>query len=290
MKKNLFFLFAIAIAFASCKKDDAVVTPSKNENAQRGIALSLHFTKKVLVEEFVGCSYANVPYSNYLLNSISAANSNRVYVASMHVNDVMQIGQNLPLASSFCNGSSITIPCAMINRTGNTGSRLMNWQQYDGTIQQSLTQSAPCGLAISTRVRNNNAEIDVSTKFTSAITGTYSVSAYLTHESINSSATNYGQVNAFNNTANNPFFGSGNPILPYNHQNVVFKMLSAANGGKVNTAAQVSGGIDIQRFSCDITPAQMGNDCYVIAFITNMSTREVVNTQKVKLGMNKNWD
>ncbi len=290
MKKNLLLLFVLAIAFASCKKEDAIVTPVDTENAQRSVSPAFHFTKKVLVEEFVGCNYANTPCSNYLLNSISAANSNRVYVASMHLNDVMEIGQNLPLANSFSNGNTITVPSAMINRTGNTGSRLINWQQYNGTIQQSLAQSTPCGLAISTRFGKNHIDIDVMTKFNCTISGAYSISAYLVHESINSNATNYGQANAFNSTPNNPFFGAGNPILPYNHQNVVFKMLTATNGGKVNTAAQVIGGIDLQKFGCDITATQVAKDSYVIAFITDMATHEVINTQKVKLGLNKSWD
>lgn len=290
MKKNLLLLFVLAIAFASCKKEDATLTPANSENTQRSISSGLRFTKKVLIEEFVGCSYANTPCSNYLLNSIASANSNRIYVASLHLNDVMEIGQNLPLANSFSNGNTITVPSAMINRTGNTGSRLMNWQQYNGTIQQSLAQSASCGLAISTRVGNNSTDIEVMTKFNSTLSGAYTVSAYLVHESINSNASNYGQANAFNNTTNSPFFGAGNPILPYNHQNVVFKMLTATNGGKINATAQVSGGVDTQRFSCDITATQMAKDCYVIAFITNMTTREIVNTQKVKLGMNKSWD
>ena len=290
MKKNLFLFFALAIAFASCKKDDAVITSSNNDNAQRSIINPLRFTKKVLVEEFTGCSYGDVPYSNYMLNTLAANNSNRVYVAALHINDVMQTNQSIILANSFGNGSQINFPCAMIDRAGNTGTRLLNWQQYNGHIQQSLAQTAVCGLAISSRVSNSYATVEVSTKFGAITNGDYNVSVYLIHESINSSLSNYGQANNFNSMSGSPFFGKGNPILPYNHQHVVFRILNSQNGGKVNSLAQIAGGIDMQKFSFDITPNNMGNDCYVIAFITNAATREVVNVQQVKLGLNKTWD
>ena len=291
MKKNLVYLFALAIAFTSCKKEDSTIAPSsENTNAQKAVVSPINFTKKVLVEEFVGCSYGNVPNSNYALNTIWMGNTNRVIIASMHINDVMQTSQSVPLVNSFGNSSSITLPCALINRTGNTGTRLLNYMQYNAKVQQALAQVTPCGLAITSKLSGNMAEIEVKTKFSSAVTGAFTVSAYLVHQVVNSSAANYGQANNFNSTSGHPFYGKGNPVIPYTHQHVVFRTLESLNSGRVQNSALVAGGIDVQRFNCDIPQYQMSNDCYVIAYITNNATREVINVQKVKLGMNQNWD
>ncbi len=290
MKKNLFLLFALAIAFASCTKEESNVAPANNESAQKAIVPILQFTKKVLVEEFVGCSYGNAPYSSYTLNSITTNSSNRVCVASMHVNDIMQLGSNMPLISSFTNSSTLSIPCALVDRTGSSGSRVLSWSQYNSRIQQMLNQTAPCGLALNTRMNGNIVNVDVSTKFNASFAPTCNVSVYMVHETVNSALNYYGQSNAFNSVPGNPFSGKGNPILPYNHQNVLFKVMSNANAGKVNTSTQVMGGIDMQKFTCEISPTQVGSDCYIIAFITNSVTREVLNVQKVKLGMSQTWD
>jgi len=294
MKKNLFLLFAFAIALTSCKKDESVGTPSNptSESTQKTSNPVLHFTQKVLVEEFVGCSYGDVPNSNYALNNytMNMGISNTVYVASLHINDIMKINQTVPLLNSFGNGSPISIPCALVNRGAFTGSRLSSWLQYGGRIQQSLTQSASCGLAIASSIRNGHATIDVSTKFGTTLNGQYTVSAYLVREIVTMPGAGYAQANNFNSTPGNPYYGKGNPVQSYTHQHVVIKALDATNGGRVNTMVQIAGGIDTQSFSCDISPSQMGNDCYVIAYITNNATRSVVNTQKVKLGMSKTWD
>ena len=156
-------------------------------------------------------------------------------------------------------------------------------------IQQGLAQTTPCGLAIATKLSNSMAVIDVSTKFGSTVNGSFTVSAYLVNDMITSSVANYGQANNFNGVTGHPYYGMGNPILPYTHRNVVCKTLNNMNGGKVNMSAQVIGGVDVQKFSCDIQ-SQMSGDCYVIAYITNNATREVINVQKVKLGLSKNWD
>ena len=289
MKKNLIFLFVLAIAISSCQKDESTA-PSNNVSTQKVISSSIRFTKKVLVEEFSGCSYGNVPNSNLMLMNIANSYVDRVYIASMHTGDAMQTQQASTLTNYYSNGSPVNIPCAMINRGASTGQRLFNYQQYQANVQQTLSQSSNCGLAINSRLVNGYVNVTVQTKFATALTGNYKVTAYLVNETVSATGSGYAQVNNFNNLVNNHFYNMGNPIQSYTHQNVVRKVLSPSFGSMVNSAALVTGGIDTKQFTCDITTGINTSNMCVIAFVTNSVTGEVLNVQRAAVGTTKMWD
>ncbi len=292
MKKNLFLLFALAIAITSCKKDnDVSVASSNNESAQKAISPQMQFTKKVLVEEFTGCTYGNAPYSDFLLNHEITSNSNRIYRASMHMSDMMQTNQSMIMYNKFCNGNAANNTCALVNRTGTTGSRMINTSQYHRYINSALQSTARCGIALSSAMSGSLITVETRTQFSGPVNCSFSTTVYLVHENITSSVINYAQANLYNNSPNNPLYGRGNPITPYTHQDVVFKVMSPANGSHVNASEEMTTGpIFTQTFNCDVSPNMIGNDCYVIAFVTNAATGEVMNVQKVKLGSDKSWD
>ena len=103
----------------------------------------------------------------------------------------------------------------------------------------------------------------------------------------------YDQRNSYNSVSGHAFYQAGDPIVGFQHNCVVRKVISANIGDAINASTMHTGGEEIKTYTASITGYKQ-NDLYTIAFInklgTSSTTHEIMNVQQVKVGQTKDWD
>ncbi|MBL7924203.1 MAG: Omp28-related outer membrane protein [Bacteroidia bacterium] len=294
MKKLFLYAVATGFLFTACQKEDTA-DPSGSSGMKAASAPNVSpvpatFVKKVMVEEFTSATNGFVPESSRDLYSSVKANPGRVYLAGLHLNDIMAHNQTNRLMSAFTPGNA-SIPCATVDRANFAGNTYLSSNQYSNAISASLLKPVTCGVAINSAITGNSAVIDIHAGFAATMPGSYKISAYLIEDRVVSGNPLFYQANAFNNMSGSPFYNAGNPITGFVHNNVVRRVLSSSMGDPINITAQVAGGSAVFNYKIDMPQKHNPNSTWkVIAFITNDVTNEIVNVQMGDLGSLQDWN
>lgn len=291
--RKLLMICGVIMLMASCSKDEGTDTPA-NDNIGNGPGtVPSTFTQKVLMEVFTGAGQAQSTDGFAKLNTILSANSSKAIPVHIHFADGMEIAQYTSLSTAFANGNPMTIPSAMINRIPSLSSVILNRTQWQSNFDVHKTKSAKCGIAIETSVSGNNATIIVHAGFNQTLAGNYTLTTYLLEDDVIGTGNMYDQRNAYNTTSGHSYFGQGDPILGFQHQYTLRKVISAPMGDNINSGALTSGGKESKTYTTNIS-GYNASKLYIVAFITKTGSTatsyEVMNVQRVKLGATQNWD
>lgn len=302
MKKSILLMAGLAVALASCQKDESISqgpsssgeTSATSRSGMPAQTVPATFIRKVLAEEFVGTTYGDAPMSNSTLSGICSSNNDKVYVASFHNNDALEIGQCDYLKAALPGGTIANYPSSCINRTDLAGSRFVTYSDYNNMCNLNLQTTADCGMTISSSINGEAASITVTSGFTSNMIGNYTMNVYVVENNVLDKSGNLSQANNFTTNKFTPFYQMGNPIAGYTHDNVVRRMVTPIMGKAMNTSSMVAGATMKQSFMIDIGSEWDLSNCYVIAFITKLNGQgcadNICNVQKAQLGSAKGWN
>ncbi len=248
------------------------------------------FAKKVLIEEFTGTWCGYCPDGAYRMEEIIKDNPDRVFGASVHQGDPMQ----LPLYTTLDNTFNVTgFPSGMVARVPYQGTVPMNRGYWATATNTILGQTAKCGLAIDARVSGTDITVEVHAAFNAAISGTHNVTVYLTEDGVNK-GTSYDQHNYYNADNTSPFYQLGDPIPGFKHNNVITKVLSADMGDAIPASFLVAGGHFEKTYTATLPAGTNTDRLHVIAFVNktgaSATTHEVLNVQYTAANSIKGWD
>lgn len=293
MKKTLFLFTLVVIGIASCKKDEDAMVPSTEEERQiQSIEfVPSTFTQKLLLEMYSTTGCATCPDAEQKYRNYAANNPDRMYGVCVHNSDAMDHPQfdvldNLFNVDVYSSGS--------FNRMPFSNEVVLPKTQWSNNIVNTcLNRTASCGLKINSSYSGNNASVTVTAGFNTALSGDYHLTVYLIEDSVSGTGTGYNQSNYYNNISSSIFYQMGNPIVGYQHDFVLRKVLTSSLGEIIPQTSIKRNGM----FSKNISFSISGYDhsqLYIIAFINKTGstslTHEIKNVQQVKLGSNKNWD
>jgi hypothetical protein len=294
MKKIFSMLCIAATLISSCKKDTGT-TPDENTGGggSNNTTVPTTFTQKVLLETFTGAGQPQCTDGFVKQDAIVTNNPTKAIPIAIHFGDAMENNQYTLLASTFSSGMAPQFPSGMINRTPSLSMVIFNRTQWQSNFDVAKNKTATCGLAINTSINGTNADITVASGFNSSLTGTYNLTVYLVENNVTGSGNMYDQRNSYNSTTGHPYAGIGDPIVGFQHKNVVRKILSAGLGDALSSSNIVVGGKEEKSYSTSIAGLN-ASELYVVAFISKTGTaatdRTIMNVQRVKLGNNQNWD
>ena len=294
MKKALAILLAVGFIFAGCssKKDNdpAPATPAPPTTPVIS-QVPATFTQKVLVEEFTGAWCQYCPDGAYILEQIIDAYLGRALGASIHSGDPMEI----PLYNALDAAYNVTgFPTGMVSRKVFQGSSpLMSRSLWDNYCWGEVNKDGGCGLAIvsSPNAANPAAyDVEVQAGFNKDLSAQdLRLTVYVMEDKV----TGYPQTSAYNNDPSSPFYQQGNPIVNYEHNHTVRKVLTADMGDAIPSNSTKIG----ETFSFTKT---FGTSNYknanvkILAFVhkydVNSSKHEILNVQEAKLGELQDWD
>jgi|JI61114DRNA_FD_contig_91_831415_length_1018_multi_2_in_0_out_0_1 hypothetical protein len=289
MKKLLLLSMVISFGFFSCKtatedEPDPNVAPTITKAPDT-------YTQKALLEftTCAGCQYC--PNGDIYAANLIAKYPNKVYAVALHNlqqgPDNMSSTESVAFYTSFGNGN----PSGFVNRRTPKCDAYTGW---DNSATGILAETAKCGVAIDATSKTGSkykAKIYAGIGTADLPVGSYSVIAYLVNESMSGSGSGWDQVNAFNTVSGHAYFGKGNPVKGFIHENVFVKSLNTMAGTLIASDKIKAKALSTYTFDVDATG--MDEDkLEVVAFIylKSIAGNNVMNVQRVKLGKFQNFD
>ena len=232
------------------------------------------FTQKAIAEFFTGtwcgiCPGTIIPLDNYGNTHPNVINVG-VHGPSGS-NDPYQYIFDPQLRAAF----SITgVPTVLLNRDS-------KWNQQTATLDALTQKRAPLGLALETSVSGNTISVRAKVKFDVTTSLPFKIVVMLAEDNLQYNQTNYGH------------FGLPNPIINFNHRNVLRAAATDIFGDAIPSNEQTKGNTWQKDYTVSAGSYVLGN-CRIIAFVlygdNTQNRKGVLNTQIVTVGQTKNFD
>jgi hypothetical protein len=286
MKKILFAVLAIAFAgFYSCDK----IEGPKREVIS--VDTSCHFDadasvpfKKTLIMEFTGHLCGNCPQASvYLNDTVHPKYDDSLVIISVHAGYFAAICTSTtgPCPGAAENANFLT---DFTNAAGNEwysyygiasnpkgvvdGITSQSYQSWDGAIAGRLQVPAKVRLKVvnTFNEQSRNVRACVETKFMSSLSEDYKLSVLLTEDSIVDYQEWYGHAPEY--------------YADYVHHHVLRAAFNTPLGTPIDASsdAPITSGYNIT-----VDPAWNADRCYVVAFVYNTTTKEVIQVEEARI-------
>jgi hypothetical protein len=202
---------------------------SNNAQSASFVSLTAIPDKNVLIEEYTGAWCQYCPDGAVILEDILNTTPNAIGV-SIHDNDGMAFTAGNTIIAQYASG----FPAGTVDRFNfeDLGGVELNRGIWEDAVNERLDDVSP--VAVSSVNTYNAAtralSVTVTAEFFASFTGDYRMSLMVVEDSVSGSGNQYDQVNAFNTVSGHPYQGAGNPIVGFQHMNVLRTILGGAWG------------------------------------------------------------
>ncbi len=236
-------------------------------------AVNSTHTTKVMVEDYTGTWCGYCPRLAYKIDQLAMNNANVIPVA---VHDDTPFG--FESVSTLSSAFGITgFPTGKINRT-------LTWNESDSQVLSQLNDFKACGLALETSMSGSSLSVSVDVHYDIDADSDHKLVVYILEDDLL-----YDQVNYMNGDPSSPWYGMGDPIVNFEHDNVARTTLTAVLGDAIPASEAVLGNTYSADFTYSIPSAYDTNNLEVVAFVVDAS-KTVVNVQMVKAGDDQPFD
>lgn len=277
------FLTLLILGFFSCDK----VSVSKEKIISETIDTTKNI-RKILVEEYTGQTCGNCPRAAETLETLRSLYHEKIVTIGVHVGTFAK-----PCPSLTCppdapvgafksdyrttagNDYNTTfgndlagLPNGMVNRMTVNGARTIPYGDWGSKIQ-GLINAAPDANIKITNTYNQGTKLlntKLETKFLNSLTGTYKLVVLLTEDSIIDWQHDY-QANPQN-------------ISNYIHRHVLKGAINSTWGDAI---ASTAGLTVTNNYTYTLSTLSNASKCYVVAFIYDDATKEVIQAEEKKL-------
>ncbi len=236
-----------------------------------------NFSKKIIMEEFAGtwCSFCT--RFTYLIDTMVRSNS-KIIPVQVHSGDLLEYKHVQAMRNKFGVGS---FPFGYLNRG-------QIWDESVAMVTGLLNKNSKLGLAINSTINNNIINASVKVKFDVTTSERLSIVVLLLEDSLV-----YPQANFYNNTINSPFYGLGDPIQDYRHNNTLRLAATDIFGDRIPVEFQNKNETWEKNYSFNAASFNI-NHCKIVAYVqyteNNVSRWGVLNAQIVKAGSHSGFD
>lgn len=267
----------------SCKYDYASKVSTK---------IPQDFTRKILLEEHSGTWCGWCPLAKETSNKLTT--NSRVISVEIHYNDEMTADKEKvfnPLKNKY---GYPAWPSGMVNRrksiVGTT--YIIGESDWTANVDDFLkTEKTTAGIAIESSLNGNELTILSHVKVQAATDENYGLGMYLVEDKI----AGFPQANyASRDVRFQRYEAYSLPSMIENvlHQNVARDAIAPLVGGLDIPIAATKNAKVFRKLFKIILPnsIKVKENCYLVVFLTNQKTNEIVNVQKVEIGKVKDWD
>jgi hypothetical protein len=282
MKKLLYiFLLVLPVLFSVVSCD--VIEPPYTTGSTGTDTGTAVVKQKVLVEYFTGHRCVNCPTESFLLKQIWQQYGDRMIFISVHAGffavplvpgnyttDLRcQTGNELDAVFGV---TAISTPNALVNRKEYEGNLVLPSFSWAGAVAEEMMRLPVAGIYIEPNLQGNNLQLNAGVKPIMQIDGTYMISAYIVEDSIVSYQKN-----------GDPFIGPTPDIPDYVHRYVLRGSLNGTFGDTIFSPVAMPGDSLTKQMTAAINPSWNVAQLYVIVFIYNRETEEVLQVQMKKV-------
>ena len=236
------------------------------------VTQGINFNKRVLIEDYTGtwCQYC--PRVSYAISQVRLQTSDAVVVAIHRGNDPY----NFAAASALETMIALQgYPTGMLNRKTE-----WSYPENNNVAQPvNLTSGTNprIGLAMTNSVTNNTANVQVNVKFGKNFSGLKLVVYALEDNLI------YNQINATS------FYGGVNPIVGFNHKDVLRAFLTTSILGDDITGATTTNGVYSKSFTYTIPAGTQSSNIHFAAFVVD-STGKALNSRDASTNVTQTFE
>ncbi len=253
-----------------------------------GSSLFAQVQRNVLLEEFTGAWCGFCPAAKPAVDSLQRLYPGLIVVA-IHGGgvDAMEIPEGKALAATY---QPQAYPAGMIDRVlwsqrYGPARALANWE---GHIMEQAARTAEVSVSVDADFTPTTREIRTTVRATFVerpITGAFRVNLYLVEDSVVGTGRGYDQTNYGNTDPAHPYYGAGNPIVGFVHDNVLRAMPSGPTGTEGIIPNDPEIGTTYQSAYTFALPTNVRPEhARLVAFISyygdDWSGREVLNAQQ----------
>lgn len=281
----------IAINYKSTAKEDDC-TCKYDYETKVSSKIPQDFTRKILLEEHSGTWCGWCPLAKETSDKLTA--NARVISVEIHYNDELTADKDKvfnPLKNKY--GFPVW-PSGMINRRKSIIGETYIIGESDWTVNVNdflSTEKTTTGIAIESSLNGNELTILSHVKVQTATDENYGLGIYLVEDKI----AGYPQVNYASKDIRFQRYDAYNQpstIEDYLHRNVARDAITPLIGGlDVPVYATKNGSIFRKLFKTTLpSTIKVKENCYLVVFVMNQKTNEIINVQEVEIGKVKDWD
>lgn len=280
--KKIFLLASFLIAaLTSC---DIVKAPYTTNPVAGGDTEIVVKVRKVLLEDYTGHTCGNCPKAARVADQIKKDYGDKVVVLAVHAGGFAAPDPPKYL-TDFRNQVSTELydffgllaagnPNGMVNRAGYPNNHIKGDADWNTAVSAELAKELSAFITIKNSYDEGSRKIDteISTEFEQSLQGDYKLAVYLVEDSIIAPQKDY--------TSSSPFF-----IENYVHKHVLRGSFNGSSQGELISSNPVKGNPAVtKKYSLSITdPSIDPSHCYVLAFVYNSSTWEVLQAEEKKI-------
>lgn len=294
MKNRFFTLLALALLIAGCDeingptRQSIVIPPPSGDTV----------VKKVLVEDYTGHTCGNCPAAARMLNdTIKPLYGDRLIVLGIHAGyfaepcpphtypsnsswPAYSTDFNTPAGTQWFNDFNIQLsPNGMVNRVKVGSSFAIAPGNWATRVNLILQQEPELGIKLTSSYNTATRQLDVTAaiKTVKAMTGNYNIVLGISEDNIVDWQLDYKILPSVPpNYQNNP---------NYVHRHVFRGAINGVNGfGEQVIAGNAEVGFTASKtYSYGIPSAWNENNCSVVAFVYNTTSKEIVQAEEVKM-------
>ena len=287
MKKTILILSIITLFFAGCTKDDVFhegdvfvygvpdIVPNEPELPEEpGESGGFTTTKCVLLENYRGVRNNNCPAADEIALNLQKQYNHKVIVLSVHAGFLAAPIGGYPNFKTtegdawYGSFGFDATPLGTVNRKLNGGVYAFPSTEWTDAVATTLQEKATVAMASNVEYdeATRNLKVDVISKALVELPDTYSLTVCIMEDSI-----------------------VGKQLLPtgddlnYVHRHVFRKTLNGTWGEDLNTTALAPEDQIKKSYSVTLNEAYNADQCYVIAYVANTDTKEVLQVIEKKI-------
>lgn len=275
------FIFTLIASACDSGGDDETITPEPTPNEKRtnsNVSLSstaapTTFTTKILLEDYTGTWCGYCPRVAHAMEESISTNGNIIGIG-LHDDDHMGFTHIDNMLKKY---NISGFPTAKVNRS-------QTWTETYDNLSSSLSKTSNLGIALQTSIEDTKVVGTIQIGFNADISKSIDYVIYLVEDKVTANQANY-----YNDNSNSPFYQKGDPIVNYEHANVLRKSATDIYGDVLPEDYTKSGKICEADFEIDLENYNKDN-CYIVAFVLEKGGKNVKNAQIVKIGSDQDFD
>lgn len=278
-RSNIIIIFLITVfIFTSCDVIEPPYTTTGNGNDTS----TAEVKQKVLVEYFTGHRCVNCPTEAAKLKLLKQQYGDRLIYVAVHAGYFSEpqgtdysadyrttTGNELDAAFSV---TAISTPNALVNRTSFDGNLVLPPASWAGAVAEQLLKIPLAAIYLDAQIQGNSIVMNAGVKPRALIEGTYMISAYIVEDSIISFQKN-----------NNPQIGTTPDIEEYAHRYLLRGSMNGTFGDTLFSPQAAQADSFSVQMSASLNPVWDTNKLYVVCFIYNKTTDEVLQVEMKKI-------
>jgi len=279
----LSFIFVLSLTHTSCTKIDAPYTIIQHHHISDTIMSwdTIPAVRKVLLEDYTGHKCVNCPEAALTAKTLEEQYEGRLLVMAVHAGFYALPGSGeyaLDLRTTYGNEWNnefgfVSYPNGMVNRKIFESSRVLGPGKWASSVSQIIDQQPDAQMMITNQYNDGTKKIQttVYNRFINEMPGNYTLTVCILEDSITGAQKN-----------NNPNIGPVPDWYDYIFNEVLKSSLNGSYGEDLVTDPNPEVTY-MAKYETLLAEGLNANNCWILAFISDKSTREIIQAEKQKL-------